>query len=421
MQGTDTVHRAVAMRSLRWLSNRKAVFGSTAEVAITIGRDEVPPKPKKRTGGSRKRPHPRADGRRSARRRGVDAGDAAPLGDFDEDAVDAVDAAGEDGEDSEPNTADEAAELVDIADAGDAAAAFLEEDAVDIDIGGGPGCEPDAGEEASTPSTPAAAAAEEAAEVIGSPEAAAEAILSPSTPCALPLQDVWRTQLASAVEALTHRRDALQNARDWVRSHKCATPARARHVEWSARSSMPMAILDVPGAGIDVYSFSSLTPPPESLPVDTLLSGDLTTVKQGFAYRIREDWLCRYVYPVQRWDPKQSVADATVLHVDIGVHMHKDGARERTLAPIPVRRLRSICRLAATTPVPTLGLVCFMCDKPADDSQPLTTCAVCTLTSHVGCAASCDFKCAVELSSNLLFDHFRPDMMCTLCRAAFRV
>ena len=115
------------------------------------------------------------------------------------------------------------------------------------------------------------------------------------------------------MEALTHRRDALQNARDWVRSHKCATPARARHVEWSARSSMPMAILDVPGAGIDVYSCSSLTPPPESLPVDTLLSGDLTTVKQGFAYRIREDWLCRYVYPVQRWDPKQSVADATVF------------------------------------------------------------------------------------------------------------
>ena len=178
---------------------------------------------------------------------------------------------------------------------------------------------------------------------------------------------------------------------------------------------MNCALLDGP-SGIDMYHFS--TRDLHGSPVDTRLSSDLKKVKVGFAHPVRQDWLRRVIYPVNKWDPKVDVSGARIVLVDTGVSVVKGGHKDRPLVPALVSRLKSICRLA-TIPVPRIGFGCLVCAK-GDEHGAMKTCAICTLTFHEACDSTCLFETEIQ-EQTLLMDSFRPEMMCSSCKRAFGV
>ena len=134
-------------------------------------------------------------------------------------------------------------------------------------------------------------------------------------------------------------------------------------------------------------------------------------------YRINDDKLRRYVYPVENTCPKRNSKDHIVIHCDSGVLMTKGPKSERIPIPTHIEHLQTMWSLAKSC-VPIDPACCF-CERGSDVAA-LRTCAVCMQTSHGECEDPSGIDtCFHSFEPELLTDMFDNFNMCHLCLSCF--
>ena len=142
-------------------------------------------------------------------------------------------------------------------------------------------------------------------------------------------------------------------------------------------------------------------------------------VVSGMGYRINQDELHRYIYPVHNCCPKRDSTGFRVVHPGIGIIMRKGPKSERSYVPEHVSRLQFIWNISHTAmhDAPLID-ICLICDRGSDVSA-LRTCALCLQTSHDLCIEACGLRAGLASDSEMLGDRFSALNLCSHCVTAF--
>ncbi len=239
-----------------------------------------------------------------------------------------------------------------------------------------------------------------------------------------PISKEWTDAFTSALEAFQSRYDVWQDV--------LARYRRARGspniINWFNRDgglpgAVPLALVEV-GDVIEVAHWLRTGPRPANIPIDVTWGDSVPhRVRSGWARLVRSDEQDRLVYPTELVDKRfDAFAKSTrVIHPNIGLVLIRSGKGGRQRLPSQIVLLRKLCRHASVHPVLLLHDKCKFCGM-ASPQNTLTTCCVCLLTSHAGCATRFAFSgCFVPIraKSNLLFGNFRAKSMCMLCAQCF--